>query len=151
MKREENMKYWKKYIFIFYFFQYLKTFHQYQKLYSTPPWHGARTCKVSRKYINAFFSYCAKTKRDGQTDGRTDGRGALQYLPSRAFGTAGDKNSHQENDGWYPVMIDTEKRKWIQWNPANNITIINYRRVACKLYNICIILHCTFLFHWSDA
>ena len=23
-------------------------------------------------------------------------------------------------------MIDTEKRKWIQWNPANNITIINY-------------------------
>ena len=33
-------------------------------------------------------------KRDGQTDGRadrqTDGRGALQYLPSRAFGAAGD-------------------------------------------------------------
>ena len=36
---------------------------------------------------------------DGQTDGRTDGRtdrdrrGALQYLPSRAFGAAGDKNT----------------------------------------------------------
>ena len=52
-----------------------------------------RTCKVSRKYINAFLSYSAKTKRDGQTDGQTDGRtdrqtdgrGALQYLPSRAF------------------------------------------------------------------
>ena len=54
------------------------------------------TCKVSRKYINAFLSYSAKTKRDGQTDGQTDrqtdGRGALQYLPSRAFGAAGDKN-----------------------------------------------------------
>ena len=25
------------------------------------------------------------------TDRRTDGRGALQYLPSRAFGAAGDK------------------------------------------------------------
>ena len=23
-------------------------------------------------------------------------------------------------------MIDTEKRKWMQWNPANNIAIINY-------------------------
>ena len=32
-------------------------------------------------------NYSAKTKRDGQTDG-----GALQYLPSRAFGAAGDKN-----------------------------------------------------------
>ena len=58
----------------------------YQKLYSTPPCHGACTCKVSRKYINAFSSYSAKTKRDGQTDGWTDGRGPLQYLPSRAFG-----------------------------------------------------------------
>ena len=74
MKREE------KKILKFNFFQYLKnsykiqtTFHQYQKLYSTPPWHGARTCKVSRKYINAFLSYSAKTKRDWRTDGRTDG------------------------------------------------------------------------------
>ena len=25
-----------------------------------------------------------------KTDGQTDGRGALQYLPSRAFGAAGD-------------------------------------------------------------
>ena len=29
---------------------------------------------------------------DGQTDRQTDGRGALQYLPSRAFGAAGDNN-----------------------------------------------------------
>ena len=48
------------------------------------------------------WSYSAKTKRDGQTDrqmdvgrgtdGQTDRRGALQYLPSRAFGAAGDNN-----------------------------------------------------------
>ena len=87
MKREENMKFWKKKFLKFYFFQYLKnsykiqtTFHQYQKLYSTPPSLGARTCKVSRKYSNAFLSYSAKTKRDGQTDRQTDGRGALQYI-----------------------------------------------------------------------
>ena len=29
---------------------------------------------------------------DRQTDGWTDGRGALQYLPSWAFGAAGDNN-----------------------------------------------------------
>ena len=80
IKREENMKYWKQKCI---FFQYLKNslqkiklhyFHQYQKLYSTPPWHGARTCKVSRKYIHACSSYSVKTKRDGHTDGRTDGQ-----------------------------------------------------------------------------
>ena len=81
IKPEENMKYWKQ-ILIFYFVQYLKNsykmqtaFHQYQKLYSTLPWHGARTCKVSSKYINAFSSYSAKTKHDGQTDGQTRGEG----------------------------------------------------------------------------
>ena len=51
------------------------TFHQYQKLYSTPPWLGARTCKVSRKYSNAFLNYSAKTKHDGRTDRQTDGGG----------------------------------------------------------------------------
>ena len=86
MKRDENLKYWKEnkeknsY-------KIQTTFHQYQKLYSTPPWHGARTYKVSRKDINVLLSSSAKTKRDGQTDRR----GALQYLPSRAFGAAGDK------------------------------------------------------------
>ena len=30
---------------------------------------------------------------DGQTDRQTDRRGALQYLPSRAFGAAGDKKA----------------------------------------------------------
>ena len=41
------------------------------------------------KYINAFSSYSAKTKRDGRTD-RREGGGALQYLPPRAYGAAGD-------------------------------------------------------------
>ena len=36
------------------------------------------------------------TVRDRRTDGQTDGRGALQYLPSRAFGTAGDNNQLYE-------------------------------------------------------
>ena len=31
------------------------------------------------------------------TDGQTDRRGALQYLPSRAFGAAGDKNKGAKN------------------------------------------------------
>ena len=42
----------------------------YNKPYNTPPWHGACTWKILRKYSNASLS--AKTKRDGQTDGRTD-------------------------------------------------------------------------------
>ena len=60
------------------------------KLYSTPPWHGDRTYKISRKYSDAFLSYSAKTKRDGQTDGQRGGGGggggAFQYLPSWAIG-----------------------------------------------------------------
>ena len=55
------------------------TFHQYQKLYSTPPWHGAHTCEVSRKDINAFSSYSAKTKRDVRTDGGGGGGRCAVY------------------------------------------------------------------------
>ena len=82
MKHEENLKYWKKKKKSI-FKKIQTTFHQYQKLYSTPPGHGAHTCKVSRKYIHVFLSCSAKTKHDG--------RGVLQYLPSWAFGTAGTK------------------------------------------------------------
>ena len=57
-------------------------------LYSTPPWYGERTCKVSRKYINAFYS--AKTKRDARTDEQTDG-GHFNISRPRAYGAAGDK------------------------------------------------------------
>ena len=58
----------------FFFFQYLKKIHK----------------KFKQHSINTFLSYSAKTKRNG----RTDGRGALQYLPSRAFSAAGDNNIH---------------------------------------------------------
>ena len=43
-----------------------------------------------RENVSAFSSYSAKTNRDGWTDEQTEGRGALQYLPSQAFGAAGD-------------------------------------------------------------
>ena len=91
-----SMKTWRKHEIlnkqkniILNFFQFLKnsskiqtTFNQYKKLYSTPPWPGAHTCKVLRKYSYAFLSYSSKTKRDGRMDGCTDVQGALQYLPS---------------------------------------------------------------------
>ena len=51
----------------------------------------ARTCKVSRKYSDAFSRYSAKTKRDGQIDRQM---GAFQHLPPRAFGTVGDNNTY---------------------------------------------------------
>ena len=60
------MKYWKKI-----------------NKYIRPPWHGARTCKVLRKYINAFPSYSAETKRDGRTDGRMGGV-AISPVPGPA-------------------------------------------------------------------
>ena len=88
MKREENMKFI-NFIFLN-IYKIQTTFHQYQKLYSTPP------CKVSRKYSNAFLSYSAKTKRDGQTDGQTDGRtdgrtdrGHCNISRPRAYGAGG--------------------------------------------------------------
>ena len=79
---------------------------------------GAHTCKVSRKYSNAFLSYSAKTKRDGRTDGQTDrqtdGRGVLQYLPSQASGAAGDKKTFclKFNSG-YAMMVN---HKWQDHN-----------------------------------
>ena len=106
MKHLENMKFWKKKISNYIFLNILKIhkkFKQhskYQKLYSTPPSLGARTCKVSRKYSNAFLSYSAKTKRDGrtdrqtdrQTDGRTDRQtdgGRCNISRPRAYGAGG--------------------------------------------------------------
>ena len=96
-----------------------------------PPWHGARTCKVSRKYINAFSSYSAKTKRDGRIDGRTD---VLQYLLSRAFGAAGDNK--------YIIMYFKISPPALQklWGPDNepqikihskqiNFVITSYQRL----------------------
>ena len=48
-------------------------------------------CTYLRSFEKIHQCYSVKTKRDGQTDGR----GALQYLPSRAFGAAGDKNVYE--------------------------------------------------------
>ena len=102
--------------------QYLKnsytiqtTFHQYQKLYSTPPWHGARTCNVPAKFRENTSMHFRVTVRklnvtDRRTDRQTDGRGALQYLPSRAFGAAGDNYVarlyvHLIQHGYYYVHL----------------------------------------------
>ena len=100
LKREQNMK-WEKIICINCLFSNISKIHkknqtttnQYQKLYSTPPWHGARTCKVSRKYSNAFLSYSAKTKHDGRTDGGGGGFNISRPGPLAAQ----DKNWHW---GW---------------------------------------------------
>ena len=43
---------------------------------------------------------------DRQTDGQTEGRGALQYLPSRAFGAAGDKKL---SGSFWEINILSEK------------------------------------------
>ena len=91
------------------------TFHQYQKLYSTPPSLGAHTCKVSRKYSNAFLSYSAKTKRDGRTDRQTDGQtdrrtggGAISPVPGPTA-PAGDKNYTAHPMTWCTYLQSFEK------------------------------------------
>ena len=50
-------------------------------------------CTYLQSFEKIHQCVFAKTKRDGRTDRRTDGRGALQYLPSRAFGAAGDNKN----------------------------------------------------------
>ena len=96
IKREESTK-WENILQINFFFKFKQHPINNKNYTAQPPWHGAHTCKVSRRYSNAFSSYSAKTKRDGQTDGWTDGQGAFQYLPSWAFGVAGDKNRSRLN------------------------------------------------------
>ena len=74
MKREENMKFFKQHSINI-------------KNYTAHPHHLVHVpAKFRENTAMRFFSYSAKTKRDGRTDRRTDrqtdGRGALQYLPS---------------------------------------------------------------------
>ena len=53
--------------------------------------HTAMRVRVTVRKLNVT---------DGRTDRRTDGRGALQYLPSRASGAAGDnKRSIEDRNG----------------------------------------------------
>ena len=41
---------------------------------------------------NTAMRFRVTVRKLNMTDGQTDRRGAFQYLPSRAFGTAGDNN-----------------------------------------------------------
>ena len=68
------------------------TFQQYQKLYNTPPYDMVHVLTKFRENTSMRFRVTVRKinvmnrRTDRQTDGRT---GALQYLPSRAFGAAG--------------------------------------------------------------
>ena len=75
MKREENMKFWnkKKLNFIFFNIEKIhKKFKQHSiniKNYTAHPHDMVHVpAKFREKYIDAFLSYSAKTKRDGRTD-----------------------------------------------------------------------------------
>ena len=78
MKLEENMKYWKQNFLNLYFFQYLKnsckiqiTFHQYQKLYSTPP----DMVHVPAKFReNTAMRFWVTVQKLNVTDRQTDER-----------------------------------------------------------------------------
>ena len=93
------------------------TFHQYQKLYSTLPWHGAHNCKISRKNFNAFSSYIAKT----------DWRTAFQYLPSRAFGAAGDKKHPTLKYLWRGPLDPIEKNNGFP-SHTHGGTLVKFQR-----------------------
>ena len=47
---------------------------------------------------NTSMRFSVTVRKLNVTDRRTDGRGALQYLPSRAFGAAGDKTIFNQTD-----------------------------------------------------
>ena len=94
MKREENMKYWKKIKNLFYFFQYLKIHKKFKqnsiniKNYTAHPHDMVHV--PAKFWENTSMRFWVTVRKLNVTDRRTDGRGALQYLPSRAFGAAGD-------------------------------------------------------------
>ena len=100
MKREENLKYWKKNIENFIFFNIEKIHKKFKqhsiniKNYTAHPHDKVHIpAKFQENTSMRFWVTVWKLKRDGQTDRQTDGRGALQYLPSRAFGAAGDNKA----------------------------------------------------------
>ena len=62
------------------------------KLYITPPWHGALPGKCGgNTSMRLRVTVRKRNMTDRQTDGGGGWGGAYQYLPSRAFGAAGDK------------------------------------------------------------
>ena len=104
MKREENLKYWKQ-IFFFFFFQYLKIhkkFKQHSINIKNYTAHSHDMVHIPAKFQeNTSMRFWATVRKlnvtDRQTDRQTDGRGALQYLPSRAFGAVGDNKNLKRN------------------------------------------------------
>ena len=76
--------------------------------------------------FDAFSSYSAKTKCDGQTDGQTarlmGGGGVLQYLPSWAFGAAGDKNAYTiRMADFVKSASDPLTLNWVQFSKRQGI------------------------------
>ena len=91
MKREENMKFWKNIKKI------LKKFQQHSINIKNNTAHPHDLVHIPAKFrLNTAMRFWVTVRKlnvtDGQTDRQTDGRRALQYLPSRACGAAGDKN-----------------------------------------------------------
>ena len=76
----------------------------------TSPWHGARACKISRKYSNVFSNYSTKTKCDGHTDGQR-----------HCFNT-----SYPGPSAWWEIKIN-KCCLWIQ-----NLT----QNICCKIFHL---------------
>ena len=108
MKLEENMKFWRKKILkilIFSIFnKFIKKFKQHSINIKNYTAHPHDLVHVSAKFReNTAMRFWVTVRKlnvtdrqtDGWTDRQTDGRGALQYLPSRAFGAAGDNNVNE--------------------------------------------------------
>ena len=111
MKREENMKFWRKKILKILFFSIFKKFIKnsnnipsISKNYTAHP-HDLvhvpakfRENTAMRFWVTVRKLNVTDRQTDGRTDRQTDGwTGALQYLPSRAFGAAGDNNNMRMN------------------------------------------------------
>ena len=91
MKREE--KYWKQKFILFFsiFKKFIKNSNipSISKNYTA---HGAHDMvHIPAQFReNTSMRFWVTVRKLNVMDGQTDGRGALQYLPSRAFGAAGD-------------------------------------------------------------
>ena len=79
MKREENMKFKKKYI---YFFKYLKNSNNIPSISKTIQHTPMTWCTYLQSFEKNTAMRLELVRKLHVTDGQTDGRGALQYLPS---------------------------------------------------------------------